>query len=264
MRNTFAIARKELDIYFTTVIAYSGFGTLAFILGMVFIYTLNRFQESTQYYLAHQQPQMLEHLNFNDAIIGPVLSTVVWLFLFFVPFLTMRLLAEEKQNRTFELLMTAPVTSLEIVLGKFIAAGVMIGVMTAIALVFPLILSMYGTGTASASGVEWAPVWSGLLSLLSIGLLFASIGLLVSSMTESQIVAALLTFAMLLMGFVIPMIASRLEGDWRTILEYISPVAHLNRGIEGRIAVQDLVYFGSATIACVFLTLRSVESNRWR
>src|SRR5215470_8422069 len=101
MRNAVAIARKELDIYFTTVIAYICFGWIAFTLGLVFISTLNKFQEYTQYYLAQQQPQMLERLNFNDAIIGPVLSTLTLLFLLLVPLLTMRFVAEEKQKWTF-------------------------------------------------------------------------------------------------------------------------------------------------------------------
>jgi ABC-2 type transport system permease protein len=264
MRNTIAIAGKELDIYFTTVIGYSGFGALAFILGLVFISSLNKFEELTQYYLGQQQPQMLERLNFNDAIVGPLFSTGVWLFLFFVPFLTMRLFSEEKQNRTFELLMTAPVTSLEIVLGKFLAVGLLVSLMSALPLIFPFILSTYGTGTSTTGGVEWAPVWSGALALLMLGLTFSSIGMFVSSLTESQIVAALITFATLLMGFVLPMIAWRIEGDWRAVVDYVSPVAHVKRGIEGRIALADIVYFGSAMAASLFATLRVVESHRWR
>ncbi|MCK6547907.1 ABC transporter permease [Myxococcota bacterium] len=264
MRSTLAIARKELGIYFTTVIAYSGFGAHAFVMGLVFISQLNRFQQFTQHYLAEQQPQLLEKLNFNDAILAPLFSTSVWLFLFFVPFLTMRLFAEEKQTRTFELLMTAPITSLEMVLGKFIAVAVMITVMTSLSLVFPLILAAYGTGTTTAGGVEWAPVWSSLASVLLLGLTFSAIGLLVSSLTESQIVAALLTFAALLLTFVLPMIAARLDGDWRDVIEYVTPVTHVNRGLEGRLALRDLVYFGTAIAASLFLTLRAVESHRWR
>jgi ABC-2 type transport system permease protein len=264
VRSTLAIARKELDVYFTTVIAYSGFGAFAFILGLVFISHLNKFQQYTEYYLAEQQPEMLERLNVNDGIIGPLFSTSVWLFLFFVPFLTMRLFAEEKANRTFELLMTSPITSLEIVLGKFTAVAVMIGVMTAIALTFPFILAAYGTGTSTASGVEWAPVWSGAAAVLALGLTFSAIGLLVSALTESQIVAALLTFAALLSSFVLPMIAGRLEGDWRTVLDYLTPVSHVSRGLEGRVHLRDVVYFASALVGFLFLTMRAVESHRWR
>jgi ABC-2 type transport system permease protein len=264
LRATFAIAKKELEIYFTTIIAYSGLGAFAFILGLMFVSTLNKFQDYTQYYSAQQQPQMLERLNFNDAIINPIQSTCVWMFLFLVPFFTMRLFAEEKQARTFELLMTAPITSLDMVLGKFIAVGAMIAVMTAIPLIFPLVLHLYGNGTTTSGGVEWAPVWSGSVAVFLLGLTFAALGLLVSSLTESQIIAALLTFAALLLGFVIPMIATRLEGDWRQVMEYASPVMHVNRGLEGRLALKDLIYFGSAIVTLLFLTMRAVESHRWR
>lgn len=264
MNAAIAITRKELRVYFTTVIAYSGAGAFAFILGLVFISSLNKFQQYTRHYVSEQQPELLARLNFNDVIIGPLFSTAVWLFLFFVPFLTMRLFAEEKQQRTFELLMTAPITSLEMVLGKFLAVSTMVLVLAGISLVFPLILSVYGTGTTTAGGVEWAPVLSGVASVLLLGLTFSAIGLLVSSLAESQIVAALLTFAALLMSFVIPMIAGRLEGDWRVVLEYLTPVTHVNRGLEGRLALFDLVYFGTAIVTFLFLTTRAVESHRWR
>ncbi len=264
MSNAITIAKKELGIYFTTIIGYVGFGAFAFLMGLVFVTTLNRYQQMTQYYLGQQQPQLLQQLNFNDQIIQPMLSTGYWMFLFFVPFLTMRLFAEEKSARTFELLMTAPVTSFEIVLGKFMGVGVMMLIMSLIPLAFPLILHMYGTSNNPGSAVEWMPVYSGTLVVLLLGLTFCAIGLFISSLTENQIVAAVLTFAVLLLAFVIPLIAGRLDGDWRVIVEYISPMSHVNRGVVGRILLSDLVYFGSVISFLLFLTLRVVESHRWR
>ena len=264
MQNILTIARKELSIYFTTVVGYSGFGAYAFILGLVFISTLNKFQERTTFFLSRQQPTMLEQLSFNDQIIFPTYSTGVWMFLFFVPFLTMRLFAEEKQARTFELMMTVPVTSLQMVLGKFLGVAFMMVVMAAIPLVFPTILHIYGTSAGPGSAVEWAPVWSSSFTVLLLGLTFCAVGLLVSSLAETQITAALLTFAALLLAFVLPMLAGRLEGDWRAVVEYLSPLAHVNRGLKGRVLLADLVYFGSSIVAFLYLTLRAVESHRWR
>jgi len=262
--NIINIARKELGIYFTTVVGYSGFGAYAFILGLVFISTLNKFQQTTSLYLSRQQPALLERLNFNDQIILPTYSTGMWMFLFFVPFLTMRLFAEEKQTRTFELLMTAPITSLQMVVGKFLGVAFMIVVMAAIPLVFPAILHIYGTSAGPGSPVEWAPVWSSSMTVLMLGLTFCAVGLLISALSESQIVAALLTFAALLLAFVLPMMAGRLEGDWRAVVEYVSPMAHVARGLQGRILFADLIYFGSFIVAFLYLTLRVVESHRWR
>jgi ABC-2 type transport system permease protein len=264
MRNVLTLARKELSIYFTTIVGYSGFGAYAFLMGLVFVTSLNKYQQYTALYLGQQQPQLLDQLNFNDAIVTPMFSTGVWMLLFFVPFLTMRLFAEEKSSRTFELLMTAPVTSLELVLGKFAGVAVMIAVMSMIPLVFPLILHAYGSGSGQGGPVEWAPVWSATLSILLLGLAFSAIGLLVSALTESQIVAALLTFAALLMAFVLPMIAGRLEGDWRAVVEYVTPLGHVNRGLQGRVLLSDLVYFATTIGTFLFLTLRVVESHRWR
>ncbi len=264
MHNTIAIAKKELNVYFTTLVGYSGFGAFAFLMGLLFITSLNKFQQYTQYYLAQQKPELLERLNFNDLIITPMLSTGLWMFLFFVPFLTMRLFAEEKSNRTFELLMTTPITSMEIVLGKFLGVSFMIAVMTVIPLIFPLILHAYGSGTGPDSGVEWTPIFCGSFSLFLLGLTFSALGLFVSAFSESQIGAALLTFALLLFCFLLPTIATRIEGDWRTIVEYVTPVTHVARGLQGRFHIRDLIYFVSTTALVLFLTFRVVESHRWR
>ena len=264
MRNTLTLARKELSIYFTTVVGYAGFGSYAFLMGLVFISTLNKYQGLTDYYLSNRQPTLLERLNFNDQIITPMLSSGLWMFLFFVPFLTMRQFAEEKSSGTFELLMTTPVRSFELVTGKFLSLAVMIAILTIIPLIFPIILHTYGSSTGTGSPVEWAPVASGFLAIFLMGLTCASLGLLVSALSGSQVVAALGTFAVLLIGYVLPMIAQRLEGDWRQLVEYLTPVSHVSRGLQGRIRLSDLVYFGSANAMLLYLTHRVVESHRWR
>ncbi len=264
MRNTIAILRKELGIYFTTAIAYAGFGAFAFLTGLLFVGSLNRYQTMTDSAVARQQPEMLEHLNVNDMIVMPMFSTAVWMFLFFVPFLTMRLFAEEKSQRTFELLMSAPLRTSEMVLGKFLAVAFMMLAMSCIPLIFPFVLGLYTTGAAGGGGIEWTPIWCGTLALFLLGLSFSAMGLFYSSLSSSQLVAALFTFATLLVGFVLPIMAGRLEGDWRQILEYLAPTTHVGRGLQGRIHIQDLVYFGSMTFAFLVLTHRVVESERWR
>lgn len=264
MSKVFVIAKKELTVFFTTATGYAGFGAYAFSMGLLFVSSLNRYQQLTQYYLSQQRPDLLETLNFNDAVLSPMFSSGVWMFLFFVPFLTMRLFAEEKSQRTFELLMTAPVTSWDLVVGKFLASSAMIGLMALIPVVFPVILGAYGSTPGTQSPVEWSPVWSALGVTALLGITFVAIGIWMSALTESQLMAALLTFGILLMGYILPMIAGRLEGDWRTVLEYLSPISHVGRGIQGRLLLEDLVYFVSVTGACLFYAQRVVESHRWR
>lgn len=264
MNKTLAIAKKELAVYFSTLIGYLGFGVYAFMLGLVFISQLNRFQALTARAVNMQKPELLSALNFNEQIITPTLSAGLWMFLFFVPFLTMRLFAEEKQSRSFELLMTAPLSSLQITLGKFLALVVMMSVMALIPLVFPLILQLYGTSAGPGSVVEWAPVLSGLLTIFLLGLSFCGLGLLVSALTEAQVVAALLSFSLFLLAFLLPTLAGRVEGEWRAIIEYLSPLSHVSRGLAGRVLLSDLIYFISAILTSLFFTVRVVESFRWR
>lgn len=233
-------------------------------MGLMFISALNKYQQLTDYYVNNRQPALLEQLNFNEQIITPMLSSGLWMFLFFIPFLTMRQFAEEKNSRTFELLMTTPVQSIELVLGKFISVVCMILFFTLIPLIFPVILDAYGSASEGTRVVEWAPVFSGFLSIFLMGVTCAAFGILVSSLTESQIVAALCTFAILLIGFVLPMLAQRLDGNWRMLLEYISPVGHVGRGLQGRVRSSDLIYFGSVTTVVLYFTHRVVEAHRWR
>lgn len=263
MSTILAILRRELGVYFTTVVAYAGLGTYTFLMGLLFVGSLNRFQQMSDAAVARQDPAILERLNVNDMILSPMLSSGIWLFLFFVPFLTMRLLAEEKAQRTFELLMSAPVRSAEIVLGKYLSVSTMVLVMALVPLIFPAILDAYGSGT-SGRAVEWAPLVAGTVSVLLLGLTYAAVGLFCSSIAESQIVAALLTFAALLIGYVLPIMAARLDGDWRLFLEYASPVSHVGRGLDGRLHVKDLVYFVTVIGLFLGLTHRVVESHRWR
>lgn len=264
IRRIWVVAKKELSIYFTTLVGYLGFGAYAFLMGLLFISSLNNFQNLTDRFVGERNPALLEQLNFNDAIITPMLSSGLGMYLFFIPFLTMRLFAEEKSARTFELLMTLPVRTVELVGGKFLSLVVMVGVFSLVPVVFPLILHAYGSTAGAQSPVEWWPVASGLGAIFLMGLTCASVGLLVSALAESQVVAAVGTFAVLLVGFVLPSLAGRVEGDWRYVLEYLTPLTHVSRGLQGRVRLADLLYFGSALGMLLFFTHRVVEAQRWR
>jgi ABC-2 type transport system permease protein len=264
MSKLFAIAGKELRVYFTTLVAWAGIGAYAFLLGLLFVGSLNRFQQLTDAAVTRQDPALLERLNVNELIIQPTLSSSVWMFLFFIPFLTMRLFAEERAERTFELLMSAPVRTIDMVLGKFFAVATLIAILAGLALVFPIVLDAYTEGPGGGSGVEWAPVLSGVGLVFALGLTFGAIGLFFSALATSPIVAALSSFAALLGLFILPVLAQRVEGDWREVLEAIAPVNHLTRGLGGRVHVRDLVYFATVTLTFLFFTHRVVESERWR
>jgi ABC-2 type transport system permease protein len=269
MHNALAIARKELSIYFTTPTAYAVFGGMTFIAGLMFLAALGYFQSLTMQFMTFQQSQMLEHLNLTDMVVYPLFRNVGVIFLFMAPFLSMRLVAEEKRNRTFELLMTAPLRPWEIMLGKYLAAlGLMLVAVLLLSL-FPIIVTIFGSsGTlVSAAGdhgpLEWSTVFSGLLGLFLAGGAMMAIGMFVSSVTENVVVAALVTFVILLVLWILNWQAGRMEGMGREILDYLSMPGHLDAFAKGAPALKDLCYFLTFMILGPFFTERAIEAQRW-
>jgi len=268
MRNTFAIARKELSIYFTTPTAYAMFGGMVFICGMMFLAALGYFQQISVQYMSFQQPQMLEHMNLTDMVIFPLFRNVGVIFLFICPFLSMRLVAEEKRNKTFELLLTTPISPWEIMAGKYLAALVLMLVAVGLIGLFPLIVSFFGSsGTFMKAGegsvLDWSTVLSGMVGLFLVGAAMMAIGMFISSLTESVVVAAFVTFAILLVLWIISWQAGRLEGNARDILDYIAMPSHLDSFVKGAPALKDLVYFLSFLVLFPFMTERAIEAQRW-
>jgi ABC-2 type transport system permease protein len=264
MRKIWAIAKKELSIYFTTVIGYSCFAGFALLLGYLFLQFLQNFIFQSQTYLKARNQGGLATLNLNDLVITPTYYNALILFLFMVPFLTMRLLAEEKRMKTFELLMTVPTTPLQIVLGKYLAAVAMIGVICSIALIHPLLLSTFATGTFDEGGIEWSSVFMGVGGVFMMGCAFVALGLCASAATESQIVAAFLSFVGLLLWWMMGVGAQGAEGWWRDFLKYLAPPTHVEGALKGLFVTEDLIFFVTAIAAWLFLCHRIVESNRWR
>jgi ABC-2 type transport system permease protein len=259
MRSAIAIAKKELYLYFTTPIAYVVFFATSFIGAFFFLSFTSEFQRRSLQFLQFQAPDLLERMNLTDMIATPLVLNMGVILIFVVPFLTMRLLAEERRQKTMELLMTAPVRSGEIVLGKYLAALVVLLVVIAITAVFPALLDTYGSG----GGVEWQTVGAALAGLFLCGAAFVAIGMFVSALTESQVVAALITFLVLLLTWIVGWKAADAEGAWRDVMTHLSSVQHLVSFARGVVELQDLVYFLSLAVIGLFLTHRAVEARRW-
>jgi ABC-2 type transport system permease protein len=270
MRNTLAISRKELSIYFTTPIAYAMFGGMTFIAGMMFLAALGYFQQLSGQFMSYRQPEMLERLNLTDMVTTPLLMNVGVIFLFICPFLAMRLVAEEKRNKTFELLMTTPVRPWEIMAGKLLAALTLMLVAVLLLAVFPLLVSAFGSsGTFMNSGagkgavLDWQTVFSGLFGLFLVGASMMAIGMFISSLTESVVLAAFATFVVLLVLWILGWQAGRMEGFGKSVLEFVSMPSHLSAFVKGGPALKDLCYFLSFLFFFPFLTERAIEAQRW-
>ena len=250
MNNVMAIARKELSSYFASPIAYVVIGFFALMFGF-FYYSLLLYFDRQSLQAAGQA------VNVNEQFLRPVFLNATVIFLFVLPLVTMRTYSEEKRSGTIELLLTAPLTDLQIILGKFLGAMGLYAAMLAITFVHVGLLFVFGNP-------EWRPVATTYLGLLLMGGCFVSIGLLISSLTKNQIVAGMITFGVFLMLWVINWIASFMGPTTQQVLNYLSITDHLDDFTKGIIDTKHLVYYVSFITFGLFLTARSVDTERWR
>lgn len=256
MRNILAIAQKELKAYFASPIAYIALGFWAFIYGYFFVAILQFFvRQSLQMSQFSQGPQAL---NINQQLIRPLVAqNVPILVLFLLPMITMRTYSEEKRSGTIELLLTSPVTDWQIILGKFVGAMGLYAAMLGVTLIHVGILFYYGRP-------EWKPVATVYLGLLLLGGCFLSVGLFVSSLTRNQIVAGMVTFCVFLMLWVITWIGSFSGPTVDQLTQYLSIVDHLDDFGKGVLDTTHIIYYLSFITFGLFLTAKSVDSERWR
>ena len=257
MRNTLTIAGKELRSYFVSPIAYVVLTGFLLLGGWFFFNLLNRFNFLLQIYGAMRNPEAMQQLNLNDAVIAPLLHNLSVVLVILVPMITMRSFAEERRSGTYELLMTSPLGITEIVAGKFLATFAFLLIMVGLTGIYPLVLMIYGNP-------ELGVIAAGYLGLLLIAVAFATVGLLTSSLTENQIIAAVSCLVILLLLYVISWPAETAGANVGAVLKYLSLTEHFSEMVKGVIDTKDLTYFLSVIALALFLTHRSVESVRWR
>jgi ABC-2 type transport system permease protein len=257
VRNAFTIAGKELRSYFVSPIAYVVLTGYMLLGGWFFFNLLARFNFLLTIYSAMRNPEAQTRLNLNDFVIAPLLHNLSVVLVILVPVITMRSFAEEKRSGTYELLMTSPLSITEIVAGKFLGALAFLLVMIGLTGVYPLILLMYGNP-------EMGIIAAGYLGLLLLATAFLTVGLLTSSFTENQIIAAVSCLVLLLLMYVISWPADTAGPVLGAVLKYVSLTEHFGEMVKGIIDTKDLVYFASVILLALFLTQRSVESVRWR
>jgi ABC-2 type transport system permease protein len=198
-------------------------------------------------------------LSLNDMVIGQVMHNMAVVALFIMPMLTMRLMAEEKRQGTIELLATSPITTLQIVLGKFLGAVGMLGLM-----VLTGMLNFIPLWKFASSGPEWKPLLTGALALLLVGSAFISLGLFLSSLTRNQIVAGILAFGLALVFWIVGWFDQPTAGPAMKAVAYLGITNHMNDMMKGVIELKDLVFYLSFISFGLFLAHQSVESQRWR
>ena len=251
-----AILAKELRSCFVSPVVY--------VVSAVFLLIFGVLSYLTVVNAGNQAVRMMQiqgaaaQLNLNDLVFRPTFYSTAIVILLVLPILTMRLFAEERKLRTFELLMTSPVGLNEVVLGKFLGVClIFFGLLTLTGIV-PLILSAY-------SSFDWRPVLTGYLGLALMGALFLATGLFASTLTENQIVAAFLSFGLLILVWLLGALGSVLgDNPIGNTISYLSFIEHYDRLVRGLVDTKDLIYYLSGTILMLFLAHRMVESSRWK
>jgi ABC-2 type transport system permease protein len=254
LRNVAAIAGKELRGYYGSPVAWVLMGFFAVVFGYFFNVYLTFFVEQA---MRGGQFGAPPPVHVNTDMIRPLLGNASVLVLFMLPMITMRSYSEEKRSGTIELLLTSPVTDVEITLGKFFGAvGVYAGLL--LVSIIPVAI-LFGLGDP-----EWKPVLAGYLGLLLLGSCFISLGLFVSSTTSNQVVAGGVTFVVALMFWIINWAADNAGPTVGPILNYLSVTQHFDDFSKGVIDTRHLVFYLSFIAFGLFLTLKSVDSERWR
>jgi ABC-2 type transport system permease protein len=246
MRAVWATFTRELRAYFFSPLAYVVLFFFLVVNGIVF--TL-----------------VISFLNDPRSPGGPPLTLFFggtfffWLTLIFLlPVLTMRLLSEEYRSGSIEVLMTAPVTETQVVAGTYLAA-----------LVFYLFLWLptlaYSGIVGHFNKVDWGPVAAGYLGVVGIGAMFLAVGLFASAMTKNQLVAAIITFALLIFLFAVGFLENLVTSDLaKRAIGYVNLLDHMDEFAKGIVDSRHLVYYLTATLFFLFLTSRALEDRKWR
>src|SRR5687768_15079183 len=257
MSNILAIAHKELKSYFSSPIAYIVIGLFALVYGYFYAVMLQYFVRASMQAGAMGQMGGQPPMNVNQDMLRPVVQNMTVVMLFLLPMITMRTYSEEKRSGTIELLLTSPLTDFQIIMGKFLGAMALYGAMLAVTFIHMGILYAFGRP-------EWIPIATGYLGMLLMGGCFISAGLLISSLTKNQIVAGMITFAVFLLLWVINWIGSFTGPTTKAVLDYLSITNHLDDFTRGILDTKHLVYYLSFIAFGLFLTARSVDTERWR
>jgi len=255
MRKSAAVYGRELRYYFGSVTAYVVICVFLIISGY-FFFSIFRYYNLISLQ-AMQSEGDVPGLNLIDGVMRPLLGNISIVILLLLPLLTMRLISEEKKQGTFELLLTYPVSDADVIAGKFLAAVTVYSAMLSLTLVYPLMLEIFAEP-------ETAPVLTGYLGLLLMGGAFISIGTFFSSLTSNQIVAGVGTFGVSLFFLIIGWAAPFVGPGLAEVLSRVSILYHFESFSKGVIDSSDVTYYMLVTAFFLFMTLRSLESSRWR
>jgi ABC-2 type transport system permease protein len=255
MQNILAIWQREMKSYFVSPIAYVVLTVFLFLSGLIFIGNL---AEIHQYIMSTaEMGQATQPIDVPSIVTQSLFRTTTVILLIVVPMLTMGLFSEEKKRGTIELLRTTPVGIFQALLGKYCASLTFLLILFAssAATIFPLFVY---------SQPDWKPILAAYLGLFLYGGALLALGIFISTLTENQIVAVILTFGVSLVLWLITVFANSAVGAAKDVINYMSVISHLDDFIKGVIDTSHVIYYLTFAFVGLFLAYRSLESMRWK
>ena len=235
MRKIWAICRKEITVTFSSPVGYIAGAVFLAVSGVFFTLIVSSTREAS-----------LRHLFYNMAV----------MMLLVAPMITMRLFSEEKKMGTFELLMTMPVRLPELVLGKFLGASILVLAIVGLTMQFPVFLMSFGNP-------DLGPLFTGYLGFILMALALTSIGLFVSSLTDSMFVSGIVSFGIMLLLWIISWAGDMVGGIPGDFIRATSLIDRLESFVKGILDTGDIVYYLSVIGISLFLTVRALDWRRW-
>jgi len=256
MRNIFAVAGKELRAYFHSPIGYLVMTLYAVLCGF-FFYSLTSRLVAYTFQMQMRGDMGAPPISLNEMLIRGLFEGIltVIMVLFLIPLITMRLYAEEKKSGTMELLLTSPLTDMQVILGKFLGALALYAVLILITFVYISLWFVYGNPNAK-------PLIANALGVLLFGAALLALGMWFSSLTKNQIIAAAVAGAVFLLLYVLDWVTEYSSGTASRVLSYMALPSHFDNFAKGVIDLGDVVYYLSVIAIGIFLTARSVETFR--
>jgi ABC-2 type transport system permease protein len=260
MRTLYAIYRKEMNHYFVSPIAWLVVGLFLILSGIFFnIFLDARIRESIEMMMQGMRFGGARNFDVPGTVLRDFLGVMSSLLLFLVPFLTMGVYAEERKRGTMELLMTSPISDTRIVIGKYLASLTLFAIMLTPTALYQFYMFGHSDPRASVR-----LIFVGYLGVFLMGAVLLSIGSFFSSLTENQIIAAFLTFAALLILLLFGWFGKSSGTTMSEILQYLSIARHGDDFSRGVIDTSSLIFYASFIVFALFLTVRSLDSMRWR
>jgi ABC-2 type transport system permease protein len=260
MKGILAIYRRELGSYFVSPIAYVVIGFFLALTGYFFYDIVGRVIEySFSMQMRGGQFGAPPGIDAPMLVIRNFAGFVTTIMLFLVPMLTMGVYAEERKRGTMEMLMTSPITEFQIVIGKFMASLTLFAVMLAPTLFYHFTVSRY-----TEPAMPWRIMWSGYLGIFLLGASLLALGSFISSLTENQIVAGVVTFVVFLLLWILDFGVRDSSTTFGEVMKYVSILQHYESFGQGVIDTSSIIFYLSVVAVGLFLTLRNLDSMRWR